>query len=89
MEPDSAKILSTPCDYRSVETSLVETPQSLLIFLTLLLTSTPEMVSCQQFIATDFLIFNCLLTTTLHRTVHMLFIVETEKNYFKEVLDRL
>ena len=47
------------------------------------------MVSCQQFIARDFLIFNRLLTTTLHRTAHMLFIVETKKNYFKEVLDRL
>ena len=47
LEPDTTKILSAPSDYRPVKNPLIETPQSLLIFLTLLLTSTPEVVSCQ------------------------------------------
>ena len=48
------------------------------------------MVSSQELIARDFLIFNRSLAITLHRTPSMLFIVETEKQqYFKEVLDCL
>ena len=75
--------------YRLEENPLVETSQSLLIFLTLLLTSIREMVSCREFIWRDFLILNCLLIITLHRTAHMLFIIETKKKYLKEVLDCL
>ena len=60
-------------------TKLVETPQRLLVFLTLLLTSTPEMGSRQQLVARDFLIFNRSLTITLRSSAHILFIVDMGK----------
>ena len=37
----------------------------------------------------NFVIFNCLLTVTLHKVAYMLFIIETRKKYLKEILDCL
>ena len=52
-------------------------------FITLSLTSTPEMVFYQSLIARDFPIFKRPLTITLHRTPPILFSIKPNKKYLK------
>ena len=68
-------------------TKLVETPQSLLIFLTLLRTSTRDGI-LSVINLRYFLIFKHSLTVTLHRTPPI-YLVLKRKNYFEEVFDSL
>ena len=68
-------------------TKLVETPQSLLIFLTLLRTSTRDGI-LSVINLRYFLIFKRSLTVTLHRTPPIYLVLE-RKNYFEEVFDSL
>ena len=57
------------------------TSRSLLIFITLLETSTPEIVSCQLGTPIDFLIFNRSLAIAQQKTPPMIFSVEKKKTF--------